>query len=145
MNLVTYHHYGASLIHAPIDRLRRDMYAALDSAPDALRAAERATTILAEVTDSSLGTHLLSYRSTMGAPELAQYSVICTLASVVDAPHCTFVEWTREYRPAVPADQARIRALVRALVDQDQAIASQLATKYGSTEVFCIDYTLGGA
>src|SRR5262245_55513389 len=141
MNHRTYHHYGASVIHAPISQLRRDMHAALVIAPDALHTAEHATMVLQEATDCRAEAHALTYRSTMTAPELDEYSATCTLASVADAPHTTFVEWTREYRPAVAIDHDRIRAFVSTLVDQDRAIASRLEAEYGSTEVFYIDYT----
>jgi len=145
MNHVTYHHYGASVIHAPIAQLRRDMHAVLNVPPDALRAAEHATTVLQEMTDHPSGTHVLTYRSTLCAPEIAGYSAACTLTSVADAPHTIFVEWMRDYRPAAPTDHDRMRAFVSALIDQDRAIASRLAAEYGGAEVFYIDYTLGGA
>jgi hypothetical protein len=145
MSHMSYHHYGASVIHAPITQLRRDMHTALDITPDALRMAEHTTTTLQEVTDHSSGAHVLTYCSTVYALELAEYSATCTLASVADAPHTTFVEWMREYRPTLPADHDQIRAFVSTLIDQDRAIASRLEAEYGSSEVFYIDYTLGGA
>jgi hypothetical protein len=145
MNHVTYHHYGASVIHAPINQLRRDMYAVLTLPPDALLAADHAAAVLEGVTDCPSRTRVLTCRSTIGAPEIAEYRAACTLTSVADAPHATFIEWTREYRPATPTDHDRMQAVVSALIEQDRTIASRLACDYGSTEVFYIDYTLGGA
>ena len=88
---------------------------------------------------------MLTYCSTVYALELKEYSATCTLASVADAPHTTFVEWMRAYRPAARADDDQIRPFVSSLLDQDQAITSRLAAEYGSPEVLYIDYTLGGA
>jgi hypothetical protein len=156
----TYHHYGASVINAPIDQLQREMHTILNVPEDTARAARRAigttaaavaeqsqpcvqlddTTILEEVIDRVSGTHTLTYRSTTCAPEVAQYVATCTLQRVADAPNTTFVEWMRMYRPA---GHDQIRRFVSALVDQDQAIASRFAAEYGSAEVLYIDYTLG--
>lgn len=165
---LTYHHYGASLIHAPIAQLRRDMQAILNAPADLVRAAERATdaavaasseqgrpavqlaiqlgaiAVLEEAIDGVAGKHTLTYRSTTCTSEIAEYVATCTLLCVEEAPHTTFVEWMREYRPAARADHEQIRPFVSSLLDQDQAIASRLATEYGSAEVLYIDYTLGG-
>ena len=145
MNHITYHHYGASVIHAPINQLRRDMHAVLNMASDALRAAEHTATVREQATDDPSGTHVLLYRSTLCAPEIAEYSATCTLAGVADAPHTTFVEWMREYRPAALTDHDQIKPFVSAMIDQDREIASRFAAEYGNPEVFYIDYTLGGA
>jgi hypothetical protein len=161
---MTYHHYGAAVLNAPIAQLRRDMPAILNVPPDLVRAAGRTaagasarrqpclqlaiqigdTAVLEEAIDRVAGTHTLTYHSTACAPEIADYVATCTLQSVAHAPHTTFVEWTHEYRPAAPADVERIRPFARTLVDQDQALASWLAAEYGSTEVLYLDYTLGG-
>jgi len=166
---VTYHHYGASVIHAPLAQLRRDMHAILNVPADLVRAAGRATdvaaaasseqgrpcvqlaiqlgatAVLEEAIDSMAGKHTLIYRSTSCAPGIAEYVATCTLQCVEDAPHTTFVEWMRAYRPAARADDDQIRPFVSSLLDQDQAITSRLAAEYGSPEVLYIDYTLGGA
>ncbi|HET9220960.1 MAG TPA: hypothetical protein VFO07_00565 [Roseiflexaceae bacterium] len=165
---VTCHHYGATVLDAPIHQLRRDMYTILNVPEAIVRTPRRATsvaaivvaeqsqpcvqlaiepddtTILEEVIDRVSGTHALTYRWTMCAPEIAEYAATCTLQRMADAPNTTFVEWTRAYRLAAPADRDQVRRFVRALVDQDRAIASHLAAEYGSTEVLYIDYTLGG-
>jgi hypothetical protein len=138
---VTYHHYGATVLNAPINQLRCDMHAVLNVAQDTVRT----TAVMEEGIDSVAGTHTLTYRSTTCAPEIAEYVATCTLQRVADAPHTTFVEWMRAYRPAAPTDNDQIRPFVSSLVDQDQAIASRFAAEYGSTEVLYIDYTLGGA
>jgi hypothetical protein len=145
MNQLTYHHYGASVIRAPINQLRRDLQAVLHVPADALCAARHTTEALEEVTDCRSGTRVLTCRSTVAVPEFAEYRAVYTLTSQADTPHTTLVEWTREYRPATPTDHDRTRAFVSALVEQDRAIASRLAAEYENSEVFYIDYTLGGA
>ncbi len=143
MNRLTYHHYGATILDAPIAQLRSDMDAILNMPLDLARPIGHPSTILKETTDCASGTHTLAYRSTMCAPELAEYVITWTFACVADAPHMTFVEWTREYRPATPAGHDQIRPFVSALIDQDRAITSRFATEYGNPEVIYIDYTLG--
>lgn len=169
MMSVTFHHYGASVVNASIAQLRRDMHAMLNVPADLVRAAGRAanaaasasseqgrpfvqlaiqlgaTAFLEEAIDGVAGKHTLTYRSTTCAPEIAEYVATCTLQRLEDAPHMTFVEWMRAYRPAARADNDQIRPFVSSLLDQDQAITSRLAAEYGSPEVLCIDYTLGGA
>jgi len=103
------------------------------------------TTILEEVIDRVSGMHALTYRSTACTPEIAEYIATCTLQHLADAPHTTFIEWTREYRLDADADHDRIHPFVSSLVDQDQMIASTFAAKYDNAEVLLIDYTLGGA
>jgi hypothetical protein len=144
MNCVTYHHYGATILDASIAQLRGDIDVILNTSLDLARPIGRPSTILKETTDCAAGTHTLTYRSTLCAPEIAEYSATYTLASVADAPHTTFVEWMREYRPAAPAGHDQISPFVSALIDQDRAIASWFAAEYGSPEVIYIDYTLGG-
>jgi hypothetical protein len=144
MNQVTYHHYGTTILNAPIALLRRDIYTILSVRADLVRSVG-CTAILEEVVDCASGSHTLIYRSTKGAPELAEYVASCTLACVADAPDTTFVEWEREYRPVESASRDKVQPIVSALVEQDRAIASRLAADYGSAEVFYIDYTLGGA
>jgi hypothetical protein len=166
---VTYHHYGATVLNAPIDHLRRDMYAILN-VPDMSIANERHaigsidgasaemgqpclplamqigdTTALDEEIDRVSGTHALTYRSTAYAPEIAEYTATCTLRRLTDAPQTTFVEWMREYRLDADADRDRLHPFVSSLVDQDQTIASMFAAQYDNAEVLLIDYTLGGA
>jgi hypothetical protein len=145
MNQLTYHHYGATVLNAPIAQLRRDMHTILNVPPDLVRTRGHTAAVLEEVIDRVAGTHTLAYRSTVCAPEIAEYVATCTLACGADAPHTTFIEWMREYRPAALTDNDQMRPFVSALIDQDQAIAAQFAAEYGSTEVFYIDYTLGGA
>ena len=165
---VTFHHYGATVLDAPIHQLRRDMYTILNVPEVIVRTPRRATsvaavavaeqsqpcvqlaiepddtTVLEEVIDRVSGTHALTYHWTTCAPEIAEYVATCTLQRVADAPNTTFVEWTRAYRLAAPTDHDQVERFVRALVDQDQAIASRLAAEYSSTEVLYIDYTIGG-
>ena len=165
---VTYHHYGATVLNAPVDHLRHDMFALLNVPQDSVRTAGRATgsadaasaelsrpclplamqigdtTVLEEVIDRVSGTHALTYRSTTCAPEIAEYVATCTLRRVADAPHTTFVEWMREYRLDA-ADGDRIHPFVSALVHHDQTIASKFAAEYDTAEVLVIDYTLGRA
>jgi hypothetical protein len=86
---------------------------------------------------------MLTYRSTMGAPEIAEYVATWTLTCSADAPHMTFVEWMREYRPAALTNHDQLRPFVSALIDQDRDIAARFAAQYGSPEVVYIDYTLG--
>jgi hypothetical protein len=166
---VSYHHYGATVLNAPINQLRRNMHSILNVPEDTVRAARRATgvpaaalaepsqpcfqlaiqlgetAVLEEKIDGVAGTHTLTYRSTTCAPDIAEYVASCTLQRMADAPHTTFVEWMRAYRPAAPTVTDQIRPFVSSLVDQDQAIASRFAAEYGSTEVLYIDYTIGGA
>ena len=165
---VTYHNYGASVINAPIAQLRQDMHAILNVPADLVRAAGcatdaaagaspeqgqpfvqlaiqlGATAVLEEAIDRVARKHTLTYRATTCAPEIAEYVATCTLQCVEEAPHTTFVEWMRVYRPAARTVQDQIRLFVNSLVDQDQAIISRLAAEYGSAEVLYIDYTLGG-
>jgi hypothetical protein len=153
---LTYHYYSASIIHAPINQLHCDMHSILSMQPDLIHAGVSAaprwfstqlgtTVALEEASDRVAGTCTLTYRPTACAPEIAEYIATCTLQRVADAPHTTFVEWMRAYRPAASASHDQIDPFVSALLDQDQAIAAQLGAVYGSTEVFSIDYTLGGA
>src|SRR6266540_2009925 len=103
---VTYHHYGATVLNAPVDHLRHDMFALLNVPQDSVRTAGRATgsadaasaelsrpclplamqigdtTVLEEVIDRVSGTHALTYRSTTCAPEIAEYVATCTLQSM---------------------------------------------------------------
>lgn len=152
---LTYHHYGASVIQAPINQLHCDMHNILSAQPDLIyadvsavphRSSIQLGTIVAleEASDRVAGTCTLTYRPTTYAPEIAEYTATCTLQRVADAPHTTFVEWMRAYRPAASASHDQIDPFLSALLEQDQAIAAQLAV-YGSSEVFWIDYTLGGA
>jgi hypothetical protein len=140
MNHVTYHHYGAAILDVPIAQLHGDMDAILN-APLNLR---HPITVVEEMTDCVVGMHTLIYRSTMCVPEIAEYVATWTLACIADAPHTTFVEWMREYRPAAPSNHVQIWPFVRALIDQDREIASRFAAEYGSPEIVYIDYTLGG-
>jgi hypothetical protein len=154
---ITYHHYGASLIHAPIDHLQRDIQAMLDIPADLARAAASAVpraqpalqpaaaAILEEAIDCAAARRTLTYRSATSAPGIAEYVVTCTLESVADAPAATFVEWMRAYRPAIAAGQEQIGSFVRALAAQDQSVADRLAAEYNCAEVMYMDYTLGGA
>jgi len=144
MNRETYHHYGATILDASIAQLRGDMDAILNAPLDLANPTGRPRTILKETTDCAAGTHTLTCRSTTCAPELAEYVITWTLACAADAPHTTFVEWMREYRPAAPAGHDQISPFVSTLIDQDRAIASWFAAEYGSPEVIYIDYTLGG-
>lgn len=142
MNHVTYHHYGATILDTPIAQLRRKMDAIVNASLALSRTTARASTVLEE-NDCAAGTHTLTYRSIVCAPELAEYVVTWSLACVTDAPHTTFVEWMREYRPGTAAGHDQIRPFVSALIDQDRAIATRFAAEYGSSEVVYIDYTLG--
>jgi hypothetical protein len=144
MNHVTYHHYGATILDAPIAQLHGDMDSILNVAPNLARPTERSITVVEEMTDRAAGTQTRSYRSTMCAPGIAEYIVSWTLARIADAPHTTFVEWTREYRPAALTNHDQIRPFVSALIDQDREIVSRFAAGYGSPEIIYIDYTLGG-
>ena len=165
---VTYHHYSAAVLNAPINQLGRDLHSILNVPQDTVYAARRATgsaaaalaeqsqpcvqlaiqlsdtTVLEEVIDRVAGTHALTYRSTACAPEIAEYVATCTLQRMADAPNNTFVEWMRAYRLAAHTDHDQIRPFVSTLVDQDQAIASWFAAAYGSAEILSIDYTIGG-
>src|SRR5258708_39590535 len=120
MNRVTYHHYGATILDASIAQLRGDMDAILNAPLNLARPIGHPNTILNETTDCAAGTHTLTYRSTMCAPELAEYVITWTLACVADAPHTTFVEWMREYRPAALTTHDQIRPFVSALIDPDR-------------------------
>jgi hypothetical protein len=161
----TYHHYGATLITTPIDRLWRDMRAML-SAPhsivqdldpaDGVLAAHHSstlqlanqwgdTTVLEEASGRSEAARTLTYRSTERAPDLAEYIATCTLQPVMDKPGKTFIEWTRAYRPSAQADPGQLRAFVAHLIEQDQAIAARCAVADSGAEVLFIDYTLGDA
>src|SRR5215208_5174820 len=131
MNHVTYHHYGATILDAPITQLHGDMDAILNLA----RTTGYTTAVIEEITDHAAGAHTLTYRSIEGVPEIAKYIATWTLASVADAPHTTFVEWMREYRPAVSGNHDQIQPFVSALIEQDRAIASRFAAEYGSPEV----------
>jgi hypothetical protein len=145
MNQVTYHHYGATILNAPIAQLRRDIHAIFSIPSDLVRTVGHTAAVLEEAVDCGSGSHMLSYRSTLCAPELAEYCATYKLASVADAPHTTFVEWTRDYRPAEPVGRDQVQPLVSSLIDQDRALASRFSVEYGSAEVFYIDYTLGCA
>jgi hypothetical protein len=129
---LTYHHYGASLIQAPIEHLQRDIQAMLDMPTDLARAA------------ASAATDTLIYRSGTCAPGIAEYVVTCTLQPMADNPAATFVEWMRAYRPDAAADQEQICTYTRALTVRDQAVADRLAAEYDCAEVLYMDYTLGG-
>jgi hypothetical protein len=165
---VTYHHYSAAVLNAPINQLRRDLHTILSVPQSAMRAARRATgsataalvepsqpcvqlaiqlsdtTILEEEIDHVSGTHALTYRSTACAPEIAEYVATCTLQRMADASNNTFVEWMHTYQLAAHTDHDQIRPFISTLVDQDQAIASWFAAAYGSAEILSIDYTIGG-
>ena len=165
---ITYHHYSATVLNAPINQLRRDLHTILNLPQDTVRTTRRATgsaaaalaeqtqpcmqlaiqlsdtTILEEVIDRRSGMHALTYRSTGCALEIAEYVTTCTLQNMTDAPDNTFVEWMHAYRLAAHTDHDQIRPFVTTLVDQDQAIASWFAAAYGSAEVLSIDYTIGG-
>jgi hypothetical protein len=127
---VTYHHYGASLIHAPIEQLRRDMQEMLGMPADIAGGAER-----------TAASHTLSYCPPTHAPGLGGYKIICSLQCVADAPTATFVEWMRTYRPTAPI--CHTKAFARELAAQDQLICDRLAAKYDGSEVVYMDYTLG--
>ena len=129
---VTYHHYGASLIQAPIDQLRREMQAMLGLPAELARGDERAA-----------ASYKLSYCPPTRAPGLVEYAITCTLQCVADAPAATFVEWMRIYRPAAPI--CHINAFERELAARDRAIADRLAAEYSGTEVMYMNYTLGTA
>jgi hypothetical protein len=124
---ITYYHYGASVVHAPLDQLRGNMSAILNM-PLARPSATAQT---------------LTYRATACAPGIAEYTVTCTLQPMEDAPAATFVEWMRAYRPAAAAGQEQIHSFGRALATQDHAVADQLATVDDSAETLFMDYTLG--
>ena len=143
MNHVTYHHYGATILDAPIAQLHGDMDAILNAPLNLARTMGYTTAVIEEITNHMAGSHALTYRSTMGVPEIAKYVATWTLASVADAPHTTLVEWMREYRPAALTTHDQIRPFVSALIDQDREIASRFAAEYGSPEGIYLDYTLG--
>jgi hypothetical protein len=145
MNHVTYHHYGATILDAPIAELHGDMDAILNVPLNLAHPTRRPVTDMEKMTDCAAGTHTLTYRSTMGVPEIAEYVATWTLACIADAPHTTMVEWMREYRPAAPINHDQIRTFVSALIDQEREIALRFAAEYGNPEVIFIDYTLGGA
>ena len=142
---ITYHHYGATVLNMPIAQLPPNMQAILRLPIDLVGAAAHATIASEKAGDGVAHTHTLTYRSTSCAAERAEYVATCTLRPVADAPHTTFFEWTRAYRPATSAHDDQICPFVSAMVCQDQAIAARLAAECGGVEVLCIDYTLGGA
>jgi hypothetical protein len=142
---ITYHHYGATVLNLPITQLSPNMQAILHMPIDLIGAAAHATVALEEESDGVAHTHTLTYRSRPCAAEVAEYVATCTLQPVADAPHTTFFEWTRMYRPATPAHYDQICPFVSAMVDQDRAIAARLAAEYSGAEVLFIDYTLGRA
>ena len=131
---LTYHHYGASLVHAPIDQLRRDIHSILGMPAHAA---------LEQALDHTGATYTLSYRPATRAPGLVEYVFTCTLQRMADAAPATFVEWTRAYRTAAPICQ--VQSFAHAQVEQDQAIAARLAAAYDGAEVMYMDYTLGSA
>jgi hypothetical protein len=164
---LTYHHYSATVLNTPINQLERDLYTILNVPKGIVCEARRATgsaaatlaeqshpcvqlsiqlsgtTVLEEAIDRVSGTHALTYRSTVCAPEITEYVATCTLQRMTNAPNTTFVEWMRAYRLAAHTNHEQLRPFVSALVDQDQAIASRFAAAHGSTEVLSIDYTIG--
>jgi hypothetical protein len=142
---ITYHHYGATVLNMPITQLPLNMLTILRLPIDRVGVAAHATIALEETGDGVAHTHTLTYRSNSCAAELAEYVVTCTLRPVADAPHTTFFEWMRAYRPATSVHDDQICSFVSAMVDQDQAIAARLAAECGGEEVLCIDYTLGAA
>jgi hypothetical protein len=144
MNHITYHHYGATILNAPIAQLYGDMDALLNVPLNLARMTGHPIKVMEEMTDCAAGTHTLTYRSTMCVPEIAEYVATWTLACIANAPHTTLVEWMREYRPAAPTTHEQIRPFVSALIDQDREIASRFAAEYSNPEVIYIDYTLGG-
>src|SRR5215208_1761287 len=100
---VTFHHYGATVLTVPISQLRLNMQAILRMPIDIVDGAGHATAALEEASDGMASTHTLTYRSATCAAEAVEYVAACTLRPVADAPHTTFFEWTRVYRPAAPA------------------------------------------
>ena len=112
MNHLTYHHYGATILDAPIAQLHGDMDAMLNLPMNLVPAGGHPITHMEELTDCAAGTHTLTYRSTTCMPEIAEYIATWTLARSADAPHSTMVEWTREYRPAAPINHDQIRTFV---------------------------------
>jgi len=162
---ITYHHYGAVLVDIPLDRLWSDLRDSLiaprstlghldpinialaDLSSPALQIAlqwgDRAT--LEETIDRSEGSHTLTYRASASVLEIAEYVATCTLQRVRDAPHTTYVEWTRMYRPTAQANSARTSAFVARLRAQDQLIADRFAAADDQAESLLIDYALGGA
>ena len=145
VNHVTYHHYGATILDAPIAELQGDMEAMLNPPLNLAPPTGHPITHMEEMTDCAAGTHTLTYRSATCMPEIAEYVATWTLACSADAPHTTMVEWMREYRPATPINHDQIQTFVSALIDQEREIASRFAAEYGNPEVIYIDYTLGGA
>jgi hypothetical protein len=144
MNHVTYHHYGATILEAPIAELHAGIGALLNVPLDLGRMIGHPTTVTEEMSGYAAGTHTLICRSTTSVPEIAEYITTWTLACIADAPHMTLVEWMREYRPAAPSEHDQIQPFVSTLLDHDRVIASLFATEYGGSEVVYIDYTLGG-
>jgi hypothetical protein len=162
---ITYHHYGAVLVDMPLDRLWSDLRDSLiaprstlghldsinialaDLSSPALQIAlqwgEQAT--LEERIDRSEGTHTLTYRASASVLEIAEYVATCTLQRVSDAPHTTYVEWTRMYRPTAQANSGRASGFVARMRAQDQAIAERFAAADDRAEALLIDYSLGGA
>jgi hypothetical protein len=144
MNHITYHHYGATILDAPIAQLHADIGALLDVPPDLVRTIGHPTTVTQQMSDCAAGAHTLICRSTVSVPEIAEYITTWTLACIADAPHTTLVEWMREYRPATSSDHDQIRPFVNTLIDQDRMIAARFAAEYGGSEVVYVNYTLGG-
>jgi hypothetical protein len=145
MNCVTYHHYGATILDASIAELQGNMDAILKVPLHLVHPTTHPITDMEEMIDCAAGTHMLTYRSTMCLPEIAEYVATWTLARSADAPHTTMVEWMREYRPSAPINHDQIRTFVSTLIDQERDIALRFAAEYGNPEVIYIDYTLGGA
>lgn len=144
MNNVSYHHYGASVIDAPIDQLRGNIQAVLNLSGDAQPIAEHAIVGQAGMLDQPCGMFVGIPCSIRSTHKLAEYSATWTLSALEDAPHRTLFEWMREYHSTAPAHDEQMETLISALVEQDRALALRLAAEYGSTEVFYIDYLLGG-
>jgi hypothetical protein len=144
MNHVTYHHYGATILDAPIAQLHCDMDTILNVPLNLACTIGHSSVVRQEMGDCAVGTHTMTYRSAMCVPEIAEYVATWTLARIGDAPHTTLVEWRREYRLAALITHDQIRPFVSALIDQDREIASRFAAEYDSPEVIYIDYTLGG-
>src|SRR5215216_4347287 len=116
MNHVTYHHYGATILDAPIAQLHGDMDAILNLPLNLACTMEHSIVVMEEMTDCAAGTHTLICRSTMCVPEIAEYVATWTLACIANAPHTTLVEWMREYRPAALTTHDQIRPFVSALI-----------------------------
>ena len=61
MNHVTYHHYGATILDAPIAQLHGDMDAILNAPLNLAHTMEHPITVMEEMTDCAAGTHTLTY------------------------------------------------------------------------------------